>query len=271
MFNRKKNRKFFALTLLASLLLLAALNFNMISVKAQGQAIVNVLPTVGGTTDPTSGTYNYNDGQTVTFIATPYPGYDFSNWVISTTIGPNISDLSTPTTITFSGGTTYAVQAVFAPIQALPSLPANPFQPTDAIVGILAGAGGTTNPPPGVYHLANATQFNLNAIPDSGWQFSHWVISGPNLSHGGYPYTATPTDNPYNVNHGYGNRYDYQPVFTPTGTGPTPTPTPTGGATATPTGTIGGLTTDSAIIIGLVVVIIVILIAFGVYASRRRK
>jgi hypothetical protein len=117
--------------------------------------------------------------------------------------------------------------------------------------------------------LANATQFNLNAIPNSGWQFSHRVISGPNLSHGGYPYTATPTDNPYNVNHGYGNRYDYQAVFFPTST--RPTPTPIGGATATHTRTIGGLTMDSAIIIGLVVLIIVIPIAFGVYASMRRK
>ena len=269
MFNRKKNRKFLALTLLASLLLLAALYFNILSVKAQGQATVNVLASIGGTTDPTPGTYNYSDGTTVTFIATPDRDYDFSNWIISTTIGASTSDLNTPTTITFSGGTTYAVQAVFQTIQAFPGLPST-FQPTtDAIVGVLAAAGGTTNPPPGIYHLANATQFNLNAIPDSGWQFSHWVISGPNLSHGGYPYTATPTDNPYNVNHGYGNTFNYQPVFTPTGTGPTPTPT--GGATATPTGTIGGLTMDSAIIIGLVVVIIVILIAFGVYASRRRK
>ena len=67
------------------------------------------------------------------------------------------------------------------------------------------------------YHLT------YKQLADSGWTFSHWVISGPNLSHGGYPYTATPTENPYNVNHGYGNRYDYQAVFVPTGsTEPTP-------------------------------------------------
>jgi hypothetical protein len=27
-----------------------------------------------------------------------------------------------------------------------------------------------------------------------------------------------PTDNPYNVNHGYGNMFSYQAVFTPSGT-----------------------------------------------------
>ncbi len=76
---------------------------------------------------------------------------------------------------------------------------------TAAIVVVLAVAGGTTSPAPGTYALADATALNLKATPASGWTFSHWVISGPNLSHGGYPYTATPTDNPYNVNHGYGN------------------------------------------------------------------
>jgi hypothetical protein len=81
-----------------------------------------------------------------------------------------------------------------------------------------------------------------------------------------YPYIATPTDNPYNVNHGYSNRYNYQAVFTPVGS-TEPTPTPTG----TSTGTLGGLTTETGIIIALVVIIIIILIAFGVFASRRKK
>jgi hypothetical protein len=35
--------------------------------------------------------------------------------------------------------------------------------------------------------------------------------------------TAMPTENPYNVNHGYGNMFSYQTVFAPSGTTePTP-------------------------------------------------
>ena len=262
-----KSRKIFALTLLMSLLVLAALNVSVLSVKAQGQATVNVLASVGGTTDPAAGTTTYDDGTSVTFTATPDSTYIFQNWIISTADGSNIAT-DNPVTIPVTGGTTYTVQATFQPILPPPGaqLPTN--MATAAIVVVLTSAGGTTNPASGTYALADATSLMLTATPSSGWQFSHWVISGPNLSHGGYPYTATPTDNPYNVNHGYGNKFSYQPVFTPTGS---TEPTPTGGATATPTGTIGGLTMDSAIIIGLVVVIIIILIAFGVFASRRKK
>ena len=100
-------------------------------------------------------------------------------------------------------------------------LPSN--MATAAIVVVLAGAGGTTTPVAGTYALADATSMELVANPFSGWTFSHWIIYGPNLSHGGYPFTATPTVNPYNVNHGYGATYQYQAVFLPAGsTGPTP-------------------------------------------------
>ena len=261
-----KSTKIFALTLLTSLIVLAAFA-SVVSVNAQSQATVIVTPSLGGTTDP-SGTTTYNDGTSVTFTATPDATAVFANWIISTSAGSSIVTQN-PVTLPVVGGTTYNVQAIFSPLLPPPgvtSLPSN--MTTAAIVVVLASAGGTTTPTAGTYALADATALNLTATPKSGWTFSHWVIYGPNLSHGGYPFTATPTDNPYNVNHGYGNMFSYQPVFTPTGV---TEPTPTGGATATPTGTIGGLTTDSAIIIGLVVVIIVILIAFGVFASKRKK
>jgi hypothetical protein len=70
------------------------------------------------------------------------------------------------------------------------------------------------------------------------------------------------------VNHGYGNKYNYQAVFTPIGT---TEPTPTGGATATPTG-IGGLSTDTAIEIGLVAVIIILLICIrGIRVHQKKQ
>lgn len=133
-----------------------------------------------------------------------------------------------------------------------------------AIVVVLAANGGTTSPAPGTYALADATQLMLTATPLSGWQFSHWIISGQPMNHGIYSFTATPTDNPYTVDHGYGNQYAYQPVFTPIGSA-TPTPTPSTGGTSG-----SGISTETIIIIALVVVIIIILIAFGIYASRKK-
>jgi hypothetical protein len=264
----KKSSKSVALIFLATLLVAAAL---MMGVYAQSQATVMILTSVGGSTDPAAGTYQYNDGQVVTLTATPDSGNGFSNWIISTP-GATLNDPNPTTTVTVAAGTTYTIQAVFQPLSIIPSIPYAPFSnTTSAVIGILASAGGTVSPAPGLYYMANASSFQLTATPSSGWQFSHWVIYGPNLSHGGYPYTATPTDNPYTVDHGYGNRYDYQAVFTPTGsTEPTPTGG-TGGVTPTPTGIMGGLTTDTGIIIALIVVIVIILIAFGVFASRRRR
>lgn len=264
MHNSKQTSKVVALILLTSVILLTVLNPNIASVKAQGQATVNVLDSVGGTTDPAGpGTYTYTAGTAVTLTPTPANGFVFLYWLISTDAGSNI-DYNDPATLPVSGGTTYTVQAVFQP----ENVPTQSYKPTanqsaDAVVVVLPSAGGTTNPGPGIYALANATQLTLTAVPASGWQFSHWVISGgPMTGHGGFPFTATPTDNPYNVDHGYGYSYDYQPVFTPIGsTEPTPTPT----------GPIGGLSMETTIIIALVVVLVIVLIAFGAYAYMKRK
>ena len=145
------------------------------------------------------------------------------------------------------------IQAIFAPVIAIPYNITKPVTATDAIVQILPGAGGTTDPLPGTYALANATILTLTAKPTSGWQFDHWVISGPNLSHGGYPFTATPTDNPYNVNHGYGNMFSYQPVFSPVGT-------------TTPTPTVPEFSSVAIIVVALALVAV----AFGTYTYRRK-
>ncbi len=214
-----KSKKTIALTLLTTLLIVAA--FAGV-IQAQGQATVNMLESIGGTTEPAAGTTTYDDGTSVTFTATPDSASVFVNWIFSTADGSNVA-YDNPITFPVSG--TYDVQAVFAPLLPVPGVTAIPSNlGTAAIVVVLAGAGGTTSPAPGTYALADATSTKLTATPLSGWTFSHWVIAGPNLSHGGYPYTAQPTDNPYTVDHGYGNTFSYQPVFTPEGsTVPTPT------------------------------------------------
>ena len=266
--NTKKNVKVFALTMLTSFLLLALFSSGMTNVRAQAQGTITILDSIGGTTDPAAGTYNYADGTSVTIAATPTdPTYIFQNWVVSTDAGSStVTD--NPLVIPAVAGVTYTIQPIFIPVQAPPGAVLPSDLTTAAIVVVLASAGGTTTPPPGTYAIDNAKNLMLTATPNSGWQFVHWVISGATTSHGGEPVNLTPTDNPYNVNHGYGYTFNYQPVFIPTGS---TQPTPSGGATPTPTGTIGGLSTETVIIIALVVVIIIILAAFGAYALRRRK
>lgn len=247
------------------LFLLAATCFA--SVNAQDTATVIVNSATGGTTDIT-GTTTYPDETEVTITAEPDAEYTFLNWIVSPSDGSGETTPATnPLTITVSGGVTYTITPVFVIPEPVPGRPPPTDLSTAAIVVIFPSAGGTTIPAPGTYALANAENLNLLAIPDEGWEFSHWTICGNPTPHGSEPINWTPIDNPYNVNHGYGDIYRYQAVFTPIG-GDTDEPTPT--PTSTDTGSMVGLSTEMWIIIALVVVIIVILIGFGIYASRRR-
>jgi hypothetical protein len=264
MFKSAKISKIFVITLLSAILLLSITSS---IASAQGQGSITLLDALGGSTDPAANlTTNYNDGTAVTLTATPLDGYVFVSWqIVTATSSSVVSD--NPYSLTVAGGTDYAVQPIFDVIQVTPGgQPVTDFK-TAAIVVVLRGAGGTTNPPPGTYALANAAQTTLTAIPDSGWQFSHWVITGDLGSISGHAFTPTPTDNPYTVDHGYASQFNYQPVFIPTGsTEPTPV-----GQTATPGPGIGGLSNEMVIIIALVVVIVIVLIAFGVFAMRKKK
>jgi hypothetical protein len=133
---------------------------------------------------------------------------------------------------------------------------------------VLPSAGGTTSPAAGTYAMADATIMQLKATANTGWVFSHWTICGSSMQHGGYPLNYAPTDNPYTVGHGYGYTYYYQPIFTPVGS-PGSSATPT--ATASAAGTIAGMSTDTWIIIALVVVIIIMGIGIAVVAMRKKK
>jgi len=249
--------KFQVLTLivLISMLFAVVINQNIPSVKAQGQTTVNVLSSIGGTTSPDAGNYTYTSGSSDTFTATPDDSDIFLYWIVQSSAGANtITD--NPTTITFTQDN-YNIQAVFQPLNAtLPPIFAPSFNSANwAIVVVVAGLGGTTNPSPGVYAYANATTVNLTATPNSGWEFSHWVISGgPLTGHGAFPFTDTPTNNPYQVGHGYGYTYDYQPVFTPISS-----------TSASPS--VGEFSSITAIIIALILVTI----AFGAYSYKKSK
>jgi hypothetical protein len=221
--------KYVGLVLMSSLLLLAASVIYAGNALAQGQATVTILQSIGGTTSPGAGTYTYNDGTSVSISATGTTdtGYTFANWIIMTSQGVRVST-DNPLTFTTSAGTTYTVQPNFNEITPINITSVQQNLANAAIVIILPAAGGSTVPSAGAYAFTNATAFNITAMPLNGWTFSHWVISGnTSVSHGGAPVNLEPTDNPYNVNHGYGETYYYQPVFTQSGASTSPGPSTT--------------------------------------------
>ena len=261
---RKKSTIFIS-SLFIAMLLLSTSTFVFSSVQAQGNATVTVSDVTGGTTD-NPGTSTYADGTSFTITATPTDQYAFVDWIVSTDSG-STNYFDNPLTIALTGGTTYTIQPDFQIALAPPGGNLPPPNTNAAIVVVLAAAGGTSTPAPGTYALADATNMKLTATANSGWQFSHWTISGSPTTHGGYPADFTPTDNPYTVGHGYGYTYYYQPVFDQVGS-------PGSSSSASPSsspGMIGGLSTEAWIIVALVIVFIVMAIGFAAYALRRKK
>ena len=220
--------------------------------KAQTQETVVINTPEGGDVTPTPGSYTYASGTNVTFTESAGDGFIWSEWQVATDAGAVVY---TDTSITLNITSDTEVSAIFTPIQSIPPATLTGTTAlTNAIIVVVAGVGGTTTPAPGTYALSNAATTDLTAIPDSGWTFDHWVIAGYPLTHGVYAFTDTPTENPYNVNHGYGETYTYEAVFSPTSTSTSPTPT------------VNEFSSATAIIIAAILA----LVAFGTYTYTRR-
>jgi hypothetical protein len=78
-------------------------------------AVVVLVDSVGGSTDPGPGTYMYADGTTINLKATPDDGYEFVQWVAVGADGHPATFTENPTAITCGYGYTYRYQAMFAP------------------------------------------------------------------------------------------------------------------------------------------------------------
>jgi hypothetical protein len=242
-----------------TVLLVMGVSPSVYTVKAQVDVTINILLSIGGTTDPAAGTQTYTSGQSATFSATPDSNYFFDYWTIVDPSATVTTNSTNPLTLTLTAGT-YTIQPLFQPLNiAIQGGPPAPSPSSDAVVIVLAAVGGTTTPGPGTYMLTSATSLNLEATPLSGWQFDHWLIGGYPLSHGAYSFTDTPTDNPYNVNHGYGYTYSYQPVFSLVSSSSSATPTP-----KVPE-------FPSAVVVGVVIALIAVLLCSGIYSYGKRK
>jgi hypothetical protein len=82
---------------------------------ASSDAIVTVLDSIGGTTNPGPGTYYYANGTTIKLQATPDSGNTFVYWVATGTDGHPTTISDNPTNINCGYGYTYSYQAMFAP------------------------------------------------------------------------------------------------------------------------------------------------------------
>jgi hypothetical protein len=89
---------------------------------------------VGGTTDPTPGTYSYDTGTDVAITATPGFHYDFSNWSGDVPLG---QENDNPITITMDSDKSITPNFILK----------------QYTLTIAAGPGGTTIPAPGTYSL----------------------------------------------------------------------------------------------------------------------
>ena len=202
-------------------------------------AEVITVAAVGGTVDPTPGTYHYNEGETITITATPESGFEFSHWVIQglyTPGHPNLEPINVPVNaysdpnwtpalptqseaeqdslissqnplkIICGYGYTYIYQPVFEPVSSTPPAGEN------AVVVVLSATGGTTDPSPGTYTYTSDETISLTATPDSGFEFQYWIATGAEPGH-----DAILLGSSQNIICQAGYTYSYQPVFTPTG------------------------------------------------------
>jgi hypothetical protein len=166
--------------------MLTAITLCISHAQGQTKANVEVLGSVGGYSDPGPGNYSYDDWTSVNFLATANTGAFFSYWIISID-SMERQTTDNPLTFAVTGGSDYEIQPVFTIITTLVSQFSLPPDIYTALVTVLAASGGTTIPAPGTYAFTNLTAFNIAAMPDNGWEFSHWVISGNITSHGTAP------------------------------------------------------------------------------------
>jgi hypothetical protein len=141
---------FFALTIATLLLSIASIP----SVNAQQETDINIeiLASVGGTTNPAPGMYAFPEGETYTITAIASEGFVFDHWLMTGDMSPHIPGEppaeilmlhDNPLVGDCGYGYTYQIQAVFMPVSAaaLPSVPVLYVVAIAIVVGILSAVG----------------------------------------------------------------------------------------------------------------------------------
>lgn len=115
-------------------------------------------PVVGGTTGPAPGTHTFKMYETVSIVAVPNAGYEFSHWT-----GGVADPYSISTTVTMDQNKT--VTAHFESGQPDKVTLTMSSNPTD---------GGTTQPSAGSYEYNINTWVSISATPAAGYRFVGW-------------------------------------------------------------------------------------------------
>jgi hypothetical protein len=181
----KNNFKVLALILLTSALLIAAVNPNITTVKAQTTDSLYVYSTIGGTisangTALTGGSSpTYANGTVLSFTATPSSGFEFLSWISVSAAGAATSTVST-FSYTISE-TSCAIEAMFYPTTNATQTSSGSGS---ASVTLYFSAGGTTIPAsPATYtNYTVGTVSDFAAVPSSGFQFLYWIVATSSIS-----------------------------------------------------------------------------------------
>jgi hypothetical protein len=105
---------------------------------ATSDAIVVVLNSIGGNTNPEPGTYHYLSNSTINLHATPKSGYTFSYWIAEGQDGHPTTFTDNPTNIVCGSGYTYTYQAMFTPTGTATSSSGISVEYYYAIIAVLA-------------------------------------------------------------------------------------------------------------------------------------
>ncbi|MFX0200983.1 MAG: CFI-box-CTERM domain-containing protein, partial [Candidatus Hodarchaeota archaeon] len=106
---------------------------------------------IGGTTEPSPGTYTYDIGTEVTLKAIPQVGFRFTYW------SGNVSSTDNPITVTMDSDKSVTANFI-----------------RQYTLTIAVEKGGTTDPSPRSYVYDIGTAVTITAIPDSGREFKEW-------------------------------------------------------------------------------------------------
>jgi hypothetical protein len=130
-----------------------------------------------GTTDPASGSYQYDAGSIVEVDAQAATGWSFDHWELD---GVNVGSAASYS-VTMDDD--YTLTAIFK--QDSP-----PSQPIyyDLMIGI--EESGTTTPSPGSHTYTEGSTVVVDAQPDAGWMLNYWELDGVNIGSTD-PYTVT--------------------------------------------------------------------------------
>ena len=132
-------------------------NHTLLSVFDLRKYTLTITSTVGGTPDPTPGTYNYSIGSSAKVTGVPSLSYSFDYWLLD-------GEERTENPITVQMDANHTLHAVFTLLI---------YE-----IRITVTQGGTTNPSPGNYTYVNGTIVSVTSIPFMGYGFAYWKLNG---------------------------------------------------------------------------------------------